>query len=450
MGLTVAGHKRPRFFYGWIIVAVVGLAGFTQSAGTFPVWGVLLKPITEDFGWSRSVFTAATSIGTVAAGLVSIGVGPLVDRFGARWTLVVSLTLLGTSLLLMANIHALWHFYTLQILGRIMTMGIIALALSIVIPKWFVAKRGRAVALSGIGMMGGGTLTPLYVQYLVSTWNWRIAVATSGLVIWVVSLIPSALFMRRQPEDMGLLPDGTSSATQTISLQEKGSSDKDTNRPMEISLTVRQVIRLRSFYLLTAAFSIVFLVGPGEALHLVPYFTDRGIASKDAVVILSVWAASGAVGALIFGFLAERFNIRRVSTINFTLVALGFIFLLGVKSTPLGILWALYKGGVGGAMLPLYQIIFADYYGRESLGSIRGIVWPAQMGANAIGPLGASVVYDITGSYFLVFLCFALLAFVAGILVWLAHPPEIPQSVDEDRSTSNPFYHPSKEAIPTN
>ena len=83
------GRGRPQFFYGWVIVIVVGLAGFTQSAGTFPVWGVLLKPMTEDFGWSRSVFTASTSIGTIVAGVISIGVGPLIDRFATVGSIVL-------------------------------------------------------------------------------------------------------------------------------------------------------------------------------------------------------------------------------------------------------------------------------------------------------------------------------------------------------------------------
>lgn len=413
------GRGRPQFFYGWVIVIVVGLAGFTQSAGTFPVWGVLLKPMTEDFGWSRSVFTASTSIGTIAAGLISIGVGPLIDRFGTRWTLVLSLSILGFSLLLMAGVTQLWQFYGLQIVGRIMTMGVIALALSVVIPKWFIRKRGRAVAFSGLGMMGGGSLTPLYVQYLVNHWNWRVAVAVTGLVVWIVSLLPSAIFIRRQPEDLGLLPDGDKGSTGDENL----CSGKGSEFQPEIAMSVREVVRLPSFYFLTMAFSLVFLVGPGFILHMVPYFTDKGISAGTSVSIVAVWAATGAIGALIFGFLAEKVNVRLVLSWNFLLGAVGFVFLLMVESGPMGFLWAIYMGTVGGAVLPLYQIIFADYYGRASLGAIRGIVWPVQMAANAMGPLSAAIAYDVMGNYFVIFAIFGVLNLVAGVCVWVAKPP---------------------------
>ena len=201
-------QTKPRFYYGWVIVAVIALAGFSQTAETFPVLGVFLKPITEEFGWSRTVFSGAMSIGTVIGGFLALGIGPLIDRFGARWTLVIAFVILGGTLILLAGIQTLWQFYALQILGRMMSHGVIALAIFVVVPKWFHEKRGRAMALSQMGHRIGNTVTPLYVQILVNVASWRLAAAVTGLVMWVVSLLPVAAFLRRSPEDMGLLPDG--------------------------------------------------------------------------------------------------------------------------------------------------------------------------------------------------------------------------------------------------
>ena len=72
----------------------------------------------------------------------------------------------------------------------------------------------------------------------------------------------------------------------------------------------------------------------------------------------------------------------------------------------------------------LQQIIMADYYGRESLGAIRGIVWPTQMGFNAFGPFVAALAYDATGNYVVIFTIFAALVFVSTVLVFLAKPPK--------------------------
>ena len=164
--------------------------------------------MTAEFGWSRSLFSGALTIGTILGGLIAVGTGPFIDRYGPRWALVGAFFILGTTLVLLSQITELWQFYILEILGRSISMGVIALATSVIIPKWFIAKRGRAVALSGLGIRAGNTITPLYVQLLVNMGSWRLAAAATGLVMWALSLLPAALFLRRQPEDMGLHPDG--------------------------------------------------------------------------------------------------------------------------------------------------------------------------------------------------------------------------------------------------
>lgn len=307
--MSSSPQRKARFYYGWVIVVVVALAGFTQSAETYPVLGVFLKPMTDEFGWSRSVFAGAMSIGTILGGFLALAIGPLVDRYGPRWILTIAFTILGAALSLLGGINALWQFYTLQIIGRVMTMGVIAMAMQVIIPKWFVAKRGRTVALGGLGMRTGHTVTPLYVQYLVSNWSWRVATVATGIVIWVVSLLPVAVFLRRQPEDMGLLPDGLT--REEFEGARSPESGKDiTERKQDVSLSVQQVIRLPSFYLLVTGFSLLFIVLPGLTLHLIPYFTDRELSAGVAVAVVSVYAAGGGLGSLIYGYLAERYSIR--------------------------------------------------------------------------------------------------------------------------------------------
>ena len=420
MNAPLPQSRKPRFFYGWVIVLVIALAQFTQSAEIFPVLSVFLKPMTEEFGWSRSVFTGATTVGTLIGGVIALFVGKLVDRFGARWTIVIGLGIMGGCLILMGYINTLWHFYALQILGRSIVMGATGLAASIVIPKWFVIKRGRAVAIGGLGGRLGNSITPLYVQYLVSTSGWRIATMVTGAVIWIVSLLPTALFLRRVPEDMGLLPDGVNKEELEIHNKQ---SNLEQSQPSEVSFTLKEVSKLPSFYLLIAAFCLLFYAGAGQNLHMIPFFTDRGLDAGTSVSIVAIWSASGAIGSLISGFLAEKFGIRIVTAIIFLLVAVGYIFMLFIETPAMGFLWGFTMGIIQGGMFILYQIIFADYYGRDSLGAIRGVVWPIQMITNSVGPLSAAAVYDITGSYFLIFAVFSALSVVSGILIFFAYPP---------------------------
>ncbi|MCZ6891556.1 MAG: MFS transporter, partial [Chloroflexi bacterium] len=192
---------------------------------------------------------------------------------------------------------------------------------------------------------------------------------------------------------------------------------------LDVSLTVRQVVRLPSFYLLVTGFSLLFVVLPGLTLHMIPYFTDRGLSDGVAVTVVSVYAAGGGLGSLIYGLVAERYSIRLTLATGLLLMAAGFVPLLAVHSPVPAILWGAYHGLIGGGMFTLQQIVFADYYGRESLGAIRGIVWPVQMGANATGPIIAAVAFDVTGSYTLIFSVFGILVMIASLCVFLARPP---------------------------
>ncbi len=195
-------------------------------------------------------------------------------------------------------------------------------------------------------------------------------------------------------------------------------------------MTLRQVTRLSSFYLLVLAFTIGYIVFPGLNLHLVAYLTDQDLSAGISVGVLAVWSASGALGSLIFGLLADRFSARRIVTLNFLMVATGFILLMSVRTPQLALLWGLYQGLSQGGIFTLQQVLFANYYGRESLGAIRGVVWTVHMMANAAGPLAASIAYDVTGTYTRILALFVALSVLASIFVFLARPPRASLKVE--------------------
>lgn len=411
-----------RFFYGWVIVATVALASFSQTAGTFPVLSVLLGPINREFGWSRTTFTAATTVGTLAGGLASIFISRVIDRLGGRWLLAAGLFLLGLSYVLMAFMQTLWQFYVLQVLGRMVTMGVIGLILAVIIPKWFIVKRGMAVSLAGLGGMIGNAITPLYVQRVVVLADWRTATLLAGIVIWVVSVIPVALFLRRQPEDLGLQPDG---ADASRSAQTKGKAPK-----AEYSFTLKEVLRLPAFYLLAASFTFLFMAGPVMGLHLLPFLEDKGLTSDQGVLVVATWSASSAIGALIAGAVVTRLGARRTLSGAFALMGANMAVLLLVSTFAQALAWGVSIGLIIGAVFnTLYQTTLANYFGRGSLGKINGAIWPVQMVANASGPLIAAVAYDTLGNYNLVFLCFAGLVLTCAVMSAFASPPKHPAAV---------------------
>lgn len=415
-------RKRKPFYYGWVVVAVVALAGFTQSAESFPVLGVFLKPITEEFEWSRTLYTGAMTIGTVLGGAIALGVGPFLDRFGGRWVLVASFAVLGLVWVLMAEIDALWQFYVLQVLARMLMIGVVGLAMGVIIPKWFVAKRGRAVALGGMGAKLGNAVTPLYIQYFIGLRDWRLAALVSGLLVWVVSLIPTAIFLRRQPEDLGLQPDG--SDDDSAPAQRSASATMERSRP-EVSMSLREVLQYPAFFLLTASVMLTSFAQPSLNLHTIPYLTDHGVGAGTAAAVLTVWAVFGGIGSLCLGFLVERYGIRPVMAVNQAVIAAGFVLLFLVDSSGSALVWGAYMGLVQGGNFFLQPVLFADYFGRESLGAIRGVVWLVQMLAHASGPLAASLAYDVLGDYVAILLVFGAFTLVGGVLIAFAQPPDL-------------------------
>ena len=411
-------NNKSHFYYGWVIVAVVALGGFSQSAETFNVLGVFLKPITSEFGWDRTTFAGAMSIGSLLGGAIALGIGPLIDRFGSRVALGIAFGVLGAVFVLMNWVTTLWEFYALQIVGRMMTNGVIGVAVSIVIPKWFIAKRGRAVAMTSVGAQAGAALTPLYVQFLVTISGWRVAAIVAGLVIWVMSMIPSILFLRRRPEDMGLLPDGANS----------GLTDLRTNaiqsREPAVPLSLAQAKKTKALYLLIASISTTWAIRTGTTLHMIPYFTDHGFSDASAVFVLVVYSTSGAAGAIVWGLAADRFGARLSLALDCVLIGFGMLFmLLASRSLPIALVWAVAWGMTLSGQLTLQRVIFADYFGRARLGSIQGFVTLFQTMAQAVGPIVASLAYDSTQSYQSVFLGFAVASMIGGVFVYFAKPP---------------------------
>ncbi len=413
--------RKPRIFYGWIVVAVVALGGFSGSTETFPVLSIFLKPVTEDFGWSRTQFTGPLTIGGLLGSAAALATGPLVDRFGPRWALAGAYAVLGASFLLMSLIADLWQYYAVQIVARSMNTGVLAVATAVIVPNWFILRRGRAMALSGLGFPAGAAAMPLIIAAVTSSMGWRPAAAAAGVLILAVSALPTALFLRRRPEDMGLHPDGISPE------QRAALPPRDLRAASEgTSLQLGQAARHPALYLLIAAISLWWFGRTGIALHAVPYMTDKGLSEAVAVTALVAHSAVGASGALIAGYLRDRINVRVVIAGDFLLNAAAFLLLLAVDSAPAAIAWAVFYGVAQGGSITLQRLAFADYFGRRYLGSIEGVARAITNWTQATGPLAAAFAFDATGSYTNIFIVFVASNVAAAVLVAVARPPARP------------------------
>ncbi len=177
---TSAARTRTRWFYGWTIVIVISVISFAGGVETNPVLGVFQGPMTEEFGWSRSLYTMPMSIGSFLGGLAALVVGPVMDRRGARWVMAGAITLMGLTFVLMGAVQELWHHFALQALGRTVIASTFFMVVGVVIPKWFVRMRGRAVAFANLGQRLGQIAFPVMVERILLFSSWRSAWAAMG------------------------------------------------------------------------------------------------------------------------------------------------------------------------------------------------------------------------------------------------------------------------------
>ena len=412
-------HSR-QIYYGWVIVAIVFLSSLASGAQTNPTIGVFLKPITEEFGWTRSIVAGAVALGTLVGGFTALVTGPMIDRFGARWILWISFLLAGLALMFLGLVSSLLGLYASIFVSRVALQGVINLTNQTIVAKWFIKSRGRAMAIANLGQRIGGGVIPFITQQVILVSSWRVAAVSLGALVWMLTLIPVGLWLRRQPEDMGLLPDGVKNSGGEDGPDTDPNSNKDFG--VERNYTLREAITSRPFWVISGAICLTMFVNTGVNFNLVAHLTDRGLSESQSATVLLVWALISVPATLGAGVMAERFAIRLLM-ICFSLgLALGILLFLLVSSFTSGLIFAILHGASFASSFLMLQLLIPDYYGSRSLGALRGFTQPMQMVANAMGPLTAALVYDLSGSYALILSVYIGIQGVLILCIWLALP----------------------------
>jgi len=408
---------RGRLFYGWVIVATLFVVNFaTQATGTLNL-GLFILPMGEDMGISRSLFGWLTTSRSLAGATSGPFIGHLVDRFGPRLLIPVSALVTGLCLIGMAASHHVWQLFLV-----FMLIGLVGLSspsggllTSVPVAKWFVRKRGRALSLAALGMGIGAVVFVLITQLLIDTLEWRMAWVVLACIS-VALAAPSALvFLRRQPEDMGLRPDGDA---ETISRVDAVHLAGDA----EAVWTVRQALRTRAFWMLTA-WLVLGGFAMGGGVHRIPYWTEMGFDAGLVALSFSGDAAGATVMILASGFLLDRFPARFVAAGALAGFAGAVVLMLVATSAFHMFASTLLFGLSVGVNMVCQTYIWASYFGRASLGSIRGVTLPATLVASAAGAPVFGYIYDFTGGYELAWQIAAGLYVVAMFVMLGARPP---------------------------
>lgn len=410
-----SGVIHTPFYYGWIIVLIAGLSHFFSGPGQTYSNAIFIDYYIEEFGWSRSTVSGIYSAATLLAGFMLFMVGRLVDRVGARkMAVIVSILLVAACMFnsLVVNWAMLFiGFFAIRLLGQ----GSMTLVPNSLVPQWFIQKRGRALSLAALGGMIGSAAFPLINVWLIELYGWRTTWQILGASVLLVFTPLAFLFIRNRPEDIGLRPDNGPV------LNEK---EQQKQLSADISWTVKEAKKTRTFWLLLFCVAVPALVNTGMTFHLVSIFSLQSLAPETAALVLSLMAVIGFPVTFLAGYLLDKIRVQWMLAAVFAGELVSIFLLKEADVFSAAILFAVVWGFMLGIERVTLSVVWPNYFGRQYLGSITGISMAVMVVGSALGPLPFGLFFDRFGSYtevLWVIMIFPLLGIVASLL---ASPPE--------------------------
>ena len=386
-------------YYGWVIVACVCLTMFF-ALGFRYAFGVFYAAILQDTGWTRADTAIVFSLAMIVYAVMALPAGWLYDRLGAKRLFTGGALLMGAGLVLCSRattVPALLGSYGVLTGLSYAALGFIPHAA--IIPRWFVKRRGvaLAIALSGVGW---GSLGMAYGSaLLIEALGWRTTMLMCGLGAWAILIPLNILVQVPGPESIGLHPDGAALAP-----------------PEPVARTQQRVsiwraLRMRPFWLLFAYVTTVGLVTMTMAVHQPRLVVDLGFSLRLSALLFGTLGLMRTVGGLMWGPLADRIGRTPCIWLATVMSVLGFLGLLSVEHVPadwsllrIGLLWGFtITFGIGfNGITPLYAATVAEHFWGPSLGTMFGLLDFGFGVGSALGPWVAGLIYDIVASYDLV------------------------------------------------
>jgi MFS family permease len=416
---TETGAPGGRAYYGWVIVAVLFAVEFFTYATTGSTITLFFPKMMEEFGWSLTQLTAAVTAAGIAGMFAAPITGPLLDRYGARPVLAAGAITAGGGLILMMRVQELWQYLLLFAVIGAFGMGELGrLSTPVVVSKWFIRRRARALAIASTGNVAGGMVMAPVAGALIVAIGWRDTWGVMAAGILLLNLPLVLIFMRRQPEDIGLLPDGD-----TLSADQERRSSSSAVSGDEATWTLTSATRTRTLWLLVAGSNFVGFATASVSFHQIPFFINEGMSIQGASYVLSASLGLSAVSRFLWAFLLEHFSVRACLSAMASFRALGTLSLVVVpypyNIAPFVVGWGL----LGGAFGLVQPMAWANYYGRRFQGSIQGTLRPLTTASRLIAPISIAVLFDVTGSYTIAFsLAFGVAAGAALLFVGATQP----------------------------
>jgi len=410
---------KSKFFYGWIILAVGFLVMAVMGACVFYSFGIFLKPITADLGASRGEATVAYSIMMVLHGLFSPLIAIVISKFGTRKPMILGLTLATIGLALMSTATQLWHLYFFYgiLIGSGVALGHF-LPVSTMVTFWFTRKRPLAIGILMAGVGIGTLIIAPIIARLISSLGWRTTWLVLAGIVFMLAVVPSAIFARNKPEDMGLLSDGDQAT-----MAQDSSSAETLSSIAALNWEIKPALKTVAIWMITVINSANVFCMMMMNNHQVAHLTDMGFPPLIAASTLGFLGGTSAVGRLAGGALGQRINPRYLMAIAFMLEAISLSIFLNAHTTTAVYTYVLLFGFGAGAIVVLHITMIGNYYGSKSYAFLASTVMVITTIVGASSPVLGGYIYDAVQSYTIPFTICIGASVIGGICALLAKPP---------------------------
>jgi MFS family permease len=386
-------------YYGWWLVLVCLVLGAIGGGTSFYVVSLIADALEQEFAASRAQIMLAVTGHNLLTGLLAPKLSSLMDQVSIRRVLSVSALVAGAGYGIIGVSPSIWGFVgSYALLVPALIVSLTSLCPAILLSRWFVRYRGSAIGIAALGTQVGGFLFPPLIALMFAMLGWRMSMLLIGLMIAVVIPVLVRATVVEFPADRGLAPDGDRVDLPTRPVPGTG---------VALKALVRTALWSRNFWMLS--FGLALMVGMYTAVlsNLALFAIDIGVARERAALLISLYSAVGILFSIIIGRLCDLLDIRLVFA-GMLLVNIGSMVLYAASESFAGLAVATAVVAIsGGGFMPMWGSLIGKLFDSQIYARMFGLVSFVALCAAAISPLFSGWVYDLTGSYRIMFLLIA-------------------------------------------
>jgi MFS family permease len=396
-----------RIFPGWWQVAI-SMLNQAAAPGTIVIcFSVIAAPMARQFGADRATLGLVMTLVYLVNGVLNPVLGWTMDRYSIRKILIAGGVVLAAGYFALSLATSMtFVFLAFGLLLGTANVALGPLSYSALLPRWFVARRARAVGITVAGYGVGGLILPPVFALLIELFGWRDALRAFGAFVLVIMVPLIAWAVVDRPSDLGLCADGAAQPP-----RESGHASADANR------TTGALLRDANFWVITLAIGLVLCGAAGVLSNMVPFAASRGFSARQGALLLTCFSAGSLFSKLLYSFFGDRISPRTGLAVGLCYFTLSSCCFLRGFTYPVLIAASVLHGMGVGTALPLWSYLTARVFGVANVGRVFGLMNVVTMPISLSSPFFMGMIADRTHSYDWGFTIYIGLGLAALLLV---------------------------------